>query len=104
MVADMPCSEETFDAGTSMECFENALQESAVRPQALGPMLKLLLGKDFGQETMANFMNLTTLHLFIIINGLCISKYSLILDITLTLHSAAYHHMDESHKRLRPNT
>lgn len=72
MTADMPCSEETFDASTSTECYQNAIQESTGRPQALVSMLKLLIAIDFEEETIASFVNLTTLHFFIIINGLSI--------------------------------
>jgi hypothetical protein len=69
ITADMPCSEDTYAASSSADCFQKVCDENIAQRRTLSPILKLLLNEDFGEEATGYLTKLTTLQYFIVLNG-----------------------------------
>jgi hypothetical protein len=69
LTADMPCSEETFTAVPKGNCFESACIEELRHSPALPRILALLVNEELGEDSRSQLSKLTTLQLFIIIQG-----------------------------------
>lgn len=69
MQADLPCSEQTFAAATSADCYQSACQEKRPQPTSLANLVKALLRDEWNDTSINRLEGLTTLNFFAVLSG-----------------------------------